>query len=144
MLQDLRECVLKLGAESFDGLKSWAEPPALVYEVLKAVLLLLHPDWKGSEDIECWTHCKMKLDDNLIQEIYCFDPTASSVQVEAELLLDLITGKYHKLIGRLPGFPQAPEWQQFSVPAQYLYQWLHTCLALVEITKTQHTEQNHP
>ncbi|KAM7001195.1 LOW QUALITY PROTEIN: EF-hand calcium-binding domain-containing protein 5 [Passerculus sandwichensis] len=133
MLQDLRECVLKLGAESFDGLKSWAEPPALVYEVLKAVLLLLHPDWKGSEDIECWTHCKMKLDDNLIQEIYCFDPTASSVQVEAELLLDLITG-----------FPQAPEWQQFSVPAQYLYQWLHTCLALVEITKTQHTEQNHP
>ncbi|RMC10702.1 hypothetical protein DUI87_12413 [Hirundo rustica rustica] len=32
-----------------------------------------------------------KLDDNLIQEIYCFDPTASSVQVQAELLLDLIT-----------------------------------------------------
>ncbi|XP_058673924.1 EF-hand calcium-binding domain-containing protein 5 [Ammospiza caudacuta] len=133
MLQDLRECVLKLGAESFDGIKSWAEPPALVYEVLKAVLLLLHPDWKGSEDTECWTHCKMKFDDNLIQEIYCFDPTASSVQVEAELLLDLITG-----------FPQAPEWQQLSVPAQYLYQWLQTCLALVEITKTQHTEQNHP
>lgn len=40
-----------------------------------------------------------KLDDNLIQEIYCFDPTASSVQVEAEVLLDLITGKYHKLSG---------------------------------------------
>ncbi|KAM3661202.1 EF-hand calcium-binding domain-containing protein 5 [Ammospiza maritima maritima] len=94
MLQDLRECVLKLGAESFDGIKSWAEPPALVYEVLKAVLLLLHPDWKSSEDTECWTHCKMKLDDNLIQEIYCFDPTASSVQVEAELLLDLIAAVF--------------------------------------------------
>lgn len=40
-----------------------------------------------------------KLDDNLIQEIYCFDPTASSVQVEAEVLLDLIIGKYHKLSG---------------------------------------------
>lgn len=40
-----------------------------------------------------------KLDDNLIQEIYCFDPTASSVQVEAEVLLDLITGKYNKLSG---------------------------------------------
>ncbi|XP_036251306.1 EF-hand calcium-binding domain-containing protein 5 [Molothrus ater] len=133
MLQELRECVLKLGAESFDAIKSCAEPPALVHEVVKAVLLLLHPDWKGSEEIESWSQCKLKLDDNLIQEIYCFDPTASSVQVEAELLLDLIIG-----------VPQAAEWQQDSAPAQYLYQWLHTCLALVEITKSQHTEQNHP
>lgn len=169
MLQELRECVLNLSAESFAIIKSWAEPPALVQEVVKAVLLLLHPDWKGSEEIESWSQyklvriqiveslfsilppprrrskicqggngseiincpqisymvliyllfCKLftntliflfsalqKLDDNLIQEIYCFDPTASSVQVQAELLLNLITGKYHKLIGRLPGMVQ--------------------------------------
>ncbi|XP_059721714.1 EF-hand calcium-binding domain-containing protein 5 isoform X3 [Haemorhous mexicanus] len=94
MLQELRECVLKLSAESFARIKSWAEPPALVHEVVKAVLLLLHPDWKGSEEIESWSQCKLKLDDNLIQEIYCFDPTASSVQVQAELLLDLITAGF--------------------------------------------------
>ncbi|XP_053816821.1 EF-hand calcium-binding domain-containing protein 5 [Vidua chalybeata] len=133
MLQELRECVLKLSAESFARIKSCAEPPALVHDVVKAVLLLLHPDWKGSEETESWSQCKLKLDDNLIQEIYCFDPTASSVQVQGELLLDLITG-----------VPQAAVWQQDSAPAQYLYQWLHTCLALVEITKSQHTEKTHP
>ncbi|KAF4789812.1 EF-hand calcium-binding domain-containing protein 5 isoform X2 [Turdus rufiventris] len=74
-----------------------------------------------------------KLDDNLIREIYCFDPTASSVQVQAELLLDLISD-----------VPQAAVWQQDSAPAEYLYQWLRTCLALAEITKRQHTEIKHP
>ncbi|XP_068066618.1 EF-hand calcium-binding domain-containing protein 5 [Anomalospiza imberbis] len=133
MLQELRECVLKLSAESFARIKSYAEPPALVHDVVKAVLLLLHPDWKGSEETESWNQCKLKLDDNLIQEIYCFDPTASSVQVPAELLLNLITG-----------VPQAAVWQQDSAPAQYLYRWLHTCLALLEITKSQRTEKNHP
>ncbi|XP_066189516.1 EF-hand calcium-binding domain-containing protein 5 [Sylvia atricapilla] len=133
MLQELRECVQKLSTESFAGIKSCEEPPALVHNVVKAVLLLLHPDWKGSEEVESWSQCKLKLDDNLIQEIYCFDPTASSVQGQAELLLDLITG-----------VPQAAVWQQDSAPAEYLHQWLHTCLALMEITKSQHTEQNHP
>ncbi|XP_015502067.1 EF-hand calcium-binding domain-containing protein 5 [Parus major] len=133
MLQELRECFQKLNAESFAGIKSCAEPPALVHDVVKAVLLLLHPDWKGSEETESWNQCKLKLDDNLIQEVYCFDPTASSMQVKAELLLDLITG-----------VPQAAEWQQNSAPAEYLYQWLHTCLALVEITKSQRTGKNHP
>ncbi|XP_048180297.1 EF-hand calcium-binding domain-containing protein 5 [Corvus hawaiiensis] len=125
MLQELRECVRKLDAESFAGIKSCAEPPALVHDVVKAVLLLLHSDWKGSEETESWNQCKLKLDDNLIQEIYCFDPTASSVQIQAELLLDLITG-----------VPQEAMWQQGFAPAKYLYQWLHTCRALAEITKS--------
>jgi len=47
-----------------------------------------------------------KLDDNLIQKIYCFDPTAASVQVQAELVLDCITGKYHKLNVKLPDAAQ--------------------------------------
>ncbi|GAB0198032.1 EF-hand calcium-binding domain-containing protein 5 [Grus japonensis] len=106
MLQDLRECVQKLDAESFAELKSYVEPPALVHNIVKAVLLLFHPNWKGSEKIENWSQCILKLDDNLIQEIYCFDPTAASVQVQAELLLDCITGKYHKLIVRLPDMAQ--------------------------------------
>lgn len=59
MLQELRECVRKLDAESFAGIKSCAEPPAPVHDVVKAVLLLLHPDWKGSEETESWNQCKL-------------------------------------------------------------------------------------
>nr|XP_010300546.1 PREDICTED: EF-hand calcium-binding domain-containing protein 5 [Balearica regulorum gibbericeps] len=125
MLQDLRECVQKLDAESFAELKSYVEPPALVHNIVKAVLLLFHPNWKGSEKIENWSQCILKLDDNLIQEIYCFDPTAASVQVQAELLLDCIT--------EVPG---AAVRQHGSVPAEYLYGWVHTCLALAEITRS--------
>ncbi|KAI1231804.1 hypothetical protein IHE44_0007441 [Lamprotornis superbus] len=187
MLQELRECVRELSAESFAGIKSCAEPPALIHDVVKAVLLLLHPDWKDSEETESWSQCKLKLDDNLIQEIYCFDPTASSVQVQAELLLDLITeinllnldskysafregeqisfetfqnkdadvirlknvaletaGVLGKLFFFVPDVPQAAVWEQDSALVEYLYQWLHTCLALVEITKSPHTEIKHP
>lgn len=125
MLQELRECIRRLNAESFAGIKSWTEPPTLVHNVVKAVLLLLHPDWKGSEETESWNQCKLKLDDNLIQEICCFDPTASSVQDQAEQLLDLILG-----------VPQEAVWQRGCAPAEYLYQWLHTCRALVKLTKS--------
>lgn len=59
MLQELRECVQKLNAGSFAGIKSCAEPPALVHDVVKAVLLLLHPDWKGSEETGSWSQCKL-------------------------------------------------------------------------------------
>nr|XP_009918270.1 PREDICTED: EF-hand calcium-binding domain-containing protein 5 [Haliaeetus albicilla] len=129
MLQDLRECVQKLDAESFAEIKSYVEPPALVHNIVKAVLLLLHPNWKGSETTENWSQCKLKLDDSLIQEIYCFDPTAASVQVQAELLLDCITG-----------VPQAAVWQQGSAPAEYLYHWVDTCLSLAEITRSLHSK----
>lgn len=57
MLQDLRECVQKLDAESFAEIKSYVEPPALVHNIVKAVLLLLHPNWKGSEKTENWSQC---------------------------------------------------------------------------------------
>lgn len=59
MLQELRECVQELNAKSFAGIKSCAEPPALVHDVVKAVLLLLHPDWKDSEETESWSQCKL-------------------------------------------------------------------------------------
>lgn len=57
MLQDLRECVQKLGAESFAEIKGYEEPPALVHNIVKAVLLLFNPNWKGSEKTESWSQC---------------------------------------------------------------------------------------
>ncbi|XP_068010616.1 EF-hand calcium-binding domain-containing protein 5 isoform X1 [Melanerpes formicivorus] len=125
MLQDLRECIRKLDADSFAQIKSQVEPPALVHNIVKAVLVLFHPDWKGSEETENWSRCKLKLDDNLIEEIYCFDPTATSVHIQVELLLDCITG-----------VPIAAVQQHSSIPAQHLYHWLHTCLSLAAIARS--------
>ncbi|KAM9218290.1 LOW QUALITY PROTEIN: EF-hand calcium-binding domain-containing protein 5 [Leptosomus discolor] len=133
ILQDLRECVQKLAAESFAEIRSYAEPPAPAHNVVKAVLWLFHPNWKGSEKTENCSQCKLKLDDNLIQEIYCFDPTAASVQVQAEALLGCITG-----------VPRVAGWQHSSAPAEYLYHWAHTCLSLAEITRSPRSKTPCP
>ncbi|KAM9370632.1 EF-hand calcium-binding domain-containing protein 5 [Phaethornis superciliosus] len=130
MLQDLRDCIQKLNPESLAEIRSYVEPPVLVHNIVKAVLLLFHPDWKGSEQTEDWSQCILKLDDNLIQEIYCFDPTAASVQIQAELLLDCITGVSREAVC-----------EHGSVPAEYLYHWVHTCLALAEITRSLHSKK---
>ncbi|XP_053941192.1 EF-hand calcium-binding domain-containing protein 5 [Cuculus canorus] len=129
MLQDLRKCIRKLSAESFAEIKSYVEPPALVHDIVKNVLLLLHPNWKGSEKTESWSQCILKLDEDLIQEIYCFDPTAASVQVQAELLLDCMTG--------VPRAVCRHGW----APLEVLLEWVHTCLALAEIATSLRTHQ---
>lgn len=62
MLQDLRVCVQKLGPKSFAEIKSCIEPPAVVHNILKAVLLLFYPQWKGSEKTENWSQCALVRD----------------------------------------------------------------------------------
>ncbi|KAM9117991.1 EF-hand calcium-binding domain-containing protein 5 isoform 2-T3 [Pangshura tecta] len=133
MLQDLRECIQKLDPESFADIKSYAEPPAVVHNTLKAALLLLYPEWVGSEKIEKWRHCVLKLDDDLIQKICCFDPTATYVQVQSGLLANCIKG-----------IPREEVWKHNSVPAEYLYNWALTCLKLIELTKELQHMQDSP
>ncbi|XP_029469319.1 EF-hand calcium-binding domain-containing protein 5 [Rhinatrema bivittatum] len=123
MLQDLRECVQKLDQQSFAELKSYKKPPALVHDILKAVLLLFCPDWADSEEIESWSQCKLKVNGDLIRKISCFDPTARSVHVQPELL-----AKYIK------GIQRGAVWRHGSIPAEYLYNWAFTCLSLMELT----------
>ncbi|TFJ99506.1 EF-hand calcium-binding domain-containing protein 5 [Platysternon megacephalum] len=132
MLQDLRECIQKLDPKSLANIKSYAEPPAMVHNILKAVLLLFYPEWVGSEKIENWSHCVLKLDGDLIQKICCFDPTATYVQVQTGLLANCIKG-----------IPREEVWKHNSVPAEYLYNWALTCLTLIELTKElQHTQDS--
>ncbi|XP_072209734.1 EF-hand calcium-binding domain-containing protein 5 [Excalfactoria chinensis] len=132
MLQDLRERIQTLNAESFAEIKSYEDPPALVHNIMKAVLLLLHPEWEGTEKIENWNQCVLQLDDNLIQEMHCFDPTAASVHVRAELLRGCINGA-----------AQAAAWTRGSIPARLLERWAHTCLQLARLA-TSNTAQRLP
>ncbi|CAM2104171.1 unnamed protein product [Caretta caretta] len=132
MLQDLRECIQKLSPESFADIKRYAEPPAMVHNILKGVLLLFYPEWVGSEKIANWSHCVLKLDGDLIQKICCFDPTATNGQVQTGLLANCIKG-----------IPREEVWKHNSVPAEYLYNWALTCLTLIELTKElQHTQDS--
>uniref|UniRef100_A0A8B9G9N7 EF-hand calcium binding domain 5 n=1 Tax=Amazona collaria TaxID=241587 RepID=A0A8B9G9N7_9PSIT len=79
MLQDLRECVWKLSAESFADIKSHVEPPALVHSIVKAVLLLFHPDWKGLEETENWSQCKLVRHQN-VETLISLLPSPKKIQ----------------------------------------------------------------
>ncbi|XP_065588303.1 EF-hand calcium-binding domain-containing protein 5 [Cyrtonyx montezumae] len=125
MLQDLRECIQKLNAESFAEMKSYEDPPALVHNIMRAVLLLLHPEWKGTEKTENWNQCIVQFDDSLIQEMYCFDPTAASVHVQAELVRDCINGA-----------ARAAAWPRGSIAAQLLEHWVYSCLCLAQLAES--------
>ncbi|XP_021271614.1 EF-hand calcium-binding domain-containing protein 5 isoform X2 [Numida meleagris] len=133
MLQDLRECIQKLNAESLAEIKSCEDPPALVHNIMKAVLLLLHPEWEGTEKTENWNQCILQFDDSLIQEMYCFDPTAASVHVQAELVRACVSG-----------VPQAAVWPRGSIAAWLLDHWLHTCLCLAQLAESMRSNTAHP
>ncbi|XP_053561196.1 EF-hand calcium-binding domain-containing protein 5 [Bombina bombina] len=132
MLQDLRQCVSKLDHQSFAELKSYNEPPQMVHNILKAVLLYFCPQWNETEEINSWNQCKLKVNSDLIRKILSFDPTALSVQVQPEIL-----AKYIK------GIPRGAVWKHGSVPAEHLYNWAFTCLSLLELTqKMRETQQS--
>ncbi|XP_078536145.1 EF-hand calcium-binding domain-containing protein 5 isoform X1 [Lissotriton helveticus] len=122
MLQDLRECVQKLDHQSFAELKSYKEPPTMIHNILRAVLLLFHPELAASDEVESWNQCKLKVNTSLVRKITSFDPTASTVQVKPELV-----AKYIK------GIPRGAVWRHGSIPAEYLYNWAFTCLSLLEL-----------
>ncbi|XP_043910408.1 EF-hand calcium-binding domain-containing protein 5 isoform X2 [Protopterus annectens] len=121
MLQDLRECVIKLDQKSFAELRSYKEPPTMVHNILKGVLLLFNPEWAETEEIESWSQCKLQVNTELIRNVSCFDPTARSSLCKVEPV-----AKYIK------GIPRGAVWKHGSVPAEYLYNWAFTCLALLE------------
>uniref|UniRef100_A0ACB8EDA2 Uncharacterized protein n=1 Tax=Sphaerodactylus townsendi TaxID=933632 RepID=A0ACB8EDA2_9SAUR len=82
MLQDLQNCIFNLDPKTcFEEIKSYEQPPLLVHKILKCVLLILYPQWAGTEEVENWKCCLKKLDEELIENISYFDPTAAYVQV---------------------------------------------------------------
>ncbi|KAL8198990.1 UNVERIFIED_CONTAM: hypothetical protein K2H54_031288 [Gekko kuhli] len=87
MLQDLQNCIWNLDPQhSFDEIRSREKPLILVHKILKCVLLILYPQWAGTEEVESWKCCTEKLDGELIENICYFDPTAAYVQIRSEVL----------------------------------------------------------
>ncbi|MGH0183546.1 UNVERIFIED_CONTAM: hypothetical protein FKN15_012574 [Acipenser sinensis] len=121
MLEDLRGCVRKLDHQSFAELKSYKDPPPVVHQVLRAVLLMLHPHWEETPEIDRWSQCRLKVNSDLVRKVLHFDPTARSVQVERE-----------DLEACLAGIPRGEVWKHGSLPAEHLYNWVSVCLSLLE------------
>lgn len=58
MLQELQNCIWNLDPEhSFNEIRNYKKPLILVHNILKCVLLILYPQWAGSEEVENWNYC---------------------------------------------------------------------------------------
>ncbi|XP_061461320.1 EF-hand calcium-binding domain-containing protein 5 isoform X2 [Rhineura floridana] len=125
MLQDLQNCIWNLDPWfSFGEIRCFEQPPALVHTILKCVLLILYPQWAGTQEVEDWNCCIQKMDGELIENICYFDPTAAYVEIRPETLYSCLLGTHRKAV-----------WKFGSAPVEYLYNWVNTCLSLIELAK---------
>ncbi|XP_042298137.1 EF-hand calcium-binding domain-containing protein 5 [Sceloporus undulatus] len=125
MLQDLQNCIWNLDPwTSFGEIRCFEQPPPLVHTILKSVLLVLYPQWAGTEAVENWNCCIQKLDGELIENICYFDPTAAYVEIRPEVLYSCLRGARRQDV-----------WKFGSAPLEHLYNWTHTCLSLIELAK---------
>nr|XP_056720988.1 EF-hand calcium-binding domain-containing protein 5 [Euleptes europaea] len=134
ILQDLQNCIWNLDPEnSFNEIRSYEEPPVLVHKILKCVLLILYPQWAGTEEVENWKYCIQNIDKELIENICYFDPTAAYVQIRSEVVYRCLQGIQRTAI-----------WKLGSAPVEYLYNWTLTCLSLIDLAKTLRCSQTTP
>ncbi|XP_053222515.1 EF-hand calcium-binding domain-containing protein 5 isoform X1 [Podarcis raffonei] len=125
MLQELQNCIWNLDPfSSFSEIRCFEKPPSLVHTILKCALLILYPQWAGTQEVEDWNCCIEKIDGELIENICYFDPTAAYVEVRPETLYNCLHGAHRKAV-----------WKFRSAPMEYLYNWVNTCLSLIELAK---------
>nr|XP_008118543.1 PREDICTED: EF-hand calcium-binding domain-containing protein 5 [Anolis carolinensis]XP_008118544.1 PREDICTED: EF-hand calcium-binding domain-containing protein 5 [Anolis carolinensis]XP_016852772.1 PREDICTED: EF-hand calcium-binding domain-containing protein 5 [Anolis carolinensis] len=125
LLQDLQNCIWNLDPwDSFSDIRCFEQPPLLVHTILKCTLLVLNPQWAGTEAVENWDRCIQKFDGELIENICYFDPTAAYVETTPEVIYNSLQGTQRYAV-----------WRFGSAPLEYLYNWIHACLALIEMAK---------
>nr|KAF6289603.1 EF-hand calcium binding domain 5 [Pipistrellus kuhlii] len=101
----------------------------LIPDIVTAVILFIHPELESSQDLEMWDECKLNFNKQLVDSICVFDPTAKDVEFNLNLI-----GNYIK------GHSRTEVWKSRSKVVEYLYHWLHICLALIELNKKLHSD----
>ncbi|XP_027717508.1 EF-hand calcium-binding domain-containing protein 5 [Vombatus ursinus] len=102
--------------------KDHHNPPTLVHDIIKTILLIIHPEWENTETVEDWDQCKQHITNDLIASLCVFDPTTENVRVDPDFISKYIKGNPRKMV-----------WLQQSVAIEYLYHWALTCLCLIEL-----------
>ncbi|XP_059734285.1 EF-hand calcium-binding domain-containing protein 5 isoform X3 [Bos taurus] len=143
MLQELQECLSLLTSSDFvslllhdyDPLAEVKAPPdsqsqdlkaniKLVQDILKGIIVFFHPELKSSSDLESWDHCKLYVNQQLVENICDFDPTAMELKVNLRLIAE-----YFENHSRIE------VWKFGNSAIEYLYHWAHICLALIKLNK---------
>ncbi|XP_027480434.1 EF-hand calcium-binding domain-containing protein 5 [Zalophus californianus] len=96
----------------------------LVHDILIGVILFIHPELELSGDFRNWEKCKLYVKSYLVENICEFDPTAKNVKVNLQLI-----GEHIRDHSRIE------VWEFGNTVIEYLYQWAHICLALMELNK---------
>ncbi|XP_043861226.1 EF-hand calcium-binding domain-containing protein 5 [Dromiciops gliroides] len=140
MLKEVQGRIRELDPQAFKDLKHYYDqflsmtsgssssekvhhrPSTLVHDIIKAIVLLIHPEWENTETVEVWDQCKEHITNELIEKLCTFDPTAENVKIDPDLISKYIKGHSRKIV-----------WVQGSVAIEYLYHWALTCLCLIEL-----------
>ncbi|CAO2644284.1 EF-hand calcium-binding domain-containing protein 5 [Lemmus lemmus] len=147
MLQELRECLQLLTSMDFVSLLLYEHRPhtdstffqdlhpqtieantVLVHDILKGVILFSQQDIESSHDLEEWDNWKFYINRYLVEDLCVFDPTASNVKVNVQLVMNYI--RDHSRI---------QVWKFGNLVIELLYHWLHTCLTLMELSDKQNS-----
>ncbi|XP_055982482.1 EF-hand calcium-binding domain-containing protein 5 [Sorex fumeus] len=126
MLQELQEGLQKVSFTDFMSLflspmsQEVESQAKLVHNILMAILLLFHPDL----DIESWEKCKAHVNKYLVEKICVFDPTAEYQEVNLQLIDEYIRGHSRYEV-----------WEFNNIIIEYLYHWIHICVALIVLSE---------
>ena len=58
MLLELKENVAKLDQKAYAELKSYANPPHIIVQIIRSVLSIFHPDKAVIGEFDDWSNCK--------------------------------------------------------------------------------------
>ncbi|XP_074045224.1 EF-hand calcium-binding domain-containing protein 5 isoform X2 [Macrotis lagotis] len=149
MLTEVQERICELNSQAFIDLKNYYDqvlpndflltendnyrPPTLVHDIIKAVVLIIHPKLKNTELVEEWDQCKEHITNELISRLCTFDPTAEHVKVDSDLISKYIKGNSRKSV-----------WLTRSVAIEYLYHWALTCLCLIKLKHKMENKYTPP
>uniref|UniRef100_G1TRD5 EF-hand calcium binding domain 5 n=1 Tax=Oryctolagus cuniculus TaxID=9986 RepID=G1TRD5_RABIT len=147
MLQELQECLQLLDSMSFVSLllydhstivqteplpdsktRELAANINLVQDILKGVILFFHPELEFSSDFQNWDKCKLYVNRYLVRNICAFDPTASDLEINLQLI----------------DHSRAEVWSFGDIVIELLYHWVHVCLALIDLKNKKRTSAITP